>query len=82
MVAQPTIIQQVLSVQQADDKVIPFILRILEGEVFDGWIYDSDHELRFHDHLFVPSSIRDLVMWEFQHSRLTVHPRGNKMYHS
>ena len=57
LVAQPTIIQQVLSVQQTDEEVIPFVARLLGGEVFNGWTYDPDHGLKFHDRLFVPSSI-------------------------
>ena len=47
----------------------------------DGWLFDADLGLRFYGRTFVPMASRELVMTEFHHSRLAVHPRGTKMYH-
>ena len=79
---QPTLIQQVIEVQQLDDESTSFRMRLVNGEVLDGWSFDANLGLRFHGRTFVPVASRELVMTEFHHSRLAVHPGGTKMYHN
>ena len=81
MVIQPTLIQQVLEAQRSDDEAILFHIRLANGEVIGGWSFNTDLGLRFHSSTFVPVASREIVMTEFHHSRLAVHPRGTKMYH-
>ena len=54
---------------------------LVDEEVIDEWSFDADLGLQFHGSTFVLVVSRDLVMTEFHHLRLVVHPRGTKMYH-
>ena len=67
--------------RQQNDEATSFRTRLANREVIDGWSFDVDLGLQFHGRTFVPVASRELVMTEFHHSRLAVHPGGTKMYH-
>ena len=81
VVIQSTIVRQVLGSQQQDDEATSISTQLASGETIEGWSFDIDLGLRFHGCTFVPVASRELVMTEFHHSRLAVHPGGTKMYH-
>ena len=62
---------------QSDD----FRTRFRSGDARAGWMIHADSSLRYLGILFVPSSCRDVILHEFHHSPLAVHPGGTKMYH-
>ena len=67
---------------QADDpESLEFLGRYLRGDTRSGWTIHADSSLRFLGRLFVPVALREMILREFHHSPLAVHPGGTKMYH-
>ena len=76
VVIQPILVRQVVEVQQQDDESTSFCMRLANGEMIDGWSFNADLGLRFHGRTFVPVASKELIMTEFHHSHLAVHPEG------
>ena len=81
LVAQPTLVNQVIEAQSIDEEAEAIRAKLVMGEEQPGWVLHSDQGLKFQGKLFVPMSCRQEVLREFHHSRLAVHPGGTKMYH-
>ncbi|GFS34403.1 hypothetical protein Acr_00g0033850 [Actinidia rufa] len=81
LVAQPTLVNQVIEAQSIDDEVEVVRDKLVMGEEQPGWVLHLDQGLKFQGKFFVPMSCRQEVLKEFHHSRLAVHPEGTKMYH-
>ena len=66
LVAQPTILQKVITAQRSDPEVKSVRAKLESGEVIEGWSIDSCGGLRFAGKLFVPSdeSLRNDVLSE------------------
>ena len=69
-----------IKAQLDDDEARQILHEVLSEAGLAGWRVGSDQGLHYRDRLFVLASYRDEVLWDFFHSRFTVHPRGNKMY--
>lgn len=85
LTVRPMLIEEIVSAQAWDR----FACRTVDALIVDDmdgctseWTVGSDGGLRFHGRLFVPDAhdLRKRVMDEAHHSKLTIHPGGNKMY--
>lgn len=80
VVAQPTLVTQVLEAQRGDLEVESLREKISSGKAEKGLSVYPDLSVRYRDRLCVPEACREEVLREFHHSRLVVHPGGTKMY--
>ena len=71
----------VTEVQSDDLEASKFCSRFLSGDARGGWMIHADSSFRSHDRLFVPIACQDVIIREFHHSPLEVHPGGTEMYH-
>ena len=71
----------VIEAQSDDSEAAEFRTRFLSGDARAGWMIHADSSLRYLGRLFVPVACRDVILREFHHSPLAVHPGGTKMYH-
>ena len=81
---RPTLIERIGSSQRDDPNVLEIIskLEMDIDEEMNKYGLDRDGWLRKNGKLVVPNvnGLRDEVLSEFHHSKLTIHPGGNKMY--
>ena len=77
---RPTLIERIGESQKRDENLVKFIQKPEpENKEFE---VDREGWLRKQGRLVVPSidGLRDEVLRECHHSKLTIHPGGNKMY--
>ncbi|GFS33035.1 hypothetical protein Acr_00g0025910 [Actinidia rufa] len=53
VVAQPTLLSQVIEAQQSDKEAVSFRVRVTSDEAMDGWTFSPDSGLRYRSRLFV-----------------------------
>ena len=82
---RPTLVKRIGESQKRDDKLVKIIRDLeygLNPEKDKGFEVDREGWLRKQGRLVVPDidELRNEVMKESHHSKLTIHPGGNKMY--
>ena len=78
-------IERIGSSQRDDPNILEIISKLemnIDGEEMNLYGLDRDGWLRKNGRLVVPNvnGLRDEVLRECHHSKLTIHPGGNKMY--
>ena len=78
---QPTIISRILEAQQGDEKMKQWFDKASVKEP-EEWSVGSDGGFRCRNRLCVPDleDLRKDILDEAHKSRLTIHPRGTKIY--
>ncbi|XP_028095812.1 uncharacterized protein LOC114295704 [Camellia sinensis] len=78
-ITQLTLVARVIEAQLGDPEVETIKGRIQLGKEERGLNVHKDSSVRYLDRLFVPESMRNEVLKDFNHSCFAVHPGGTKM---
>ena len=78
------LLEQIIREQKEDPKEIPHIKKLLAEGRGPHFSIDELGVVRYKDRLVVPSNeeLKRKILKEAHHSKLSIHPRSNKMYHN
>ena len=77
------LLEQIIREQREDPEEIPHIKKLIAEGRGPHFSVDQQGVVRYKDRLVVPSSeeLRRKILSEAHHSKLSIHPGSNKMYH-
>ena len=77
------LVEQIILEQRQDTKEIPHIRKLIVEGHGPHFSVDEQDVVRYKDRLVVPSNeeLRRKILNEAHHSKLSIHPDSNKMYH-
>ena len=77
------LLEQIILEQRQDPKEIPHIRKLIAKGRGPHFSIDEHDVVRYKDRLVVPSNeeLRRKILNEAHHSKLSIHPGSNKMYH-
>ena len=77
------LLEQIIREQREDTKEIPHIRKLIAEGRGPHFSVDEHGVVRYKDRLVVPFSkeLRRKILSEAHHSKLSIHPGSNKMYH-
>jgi hypothetical protein len=77
------LLEQIILEQRQDPEEIPHIRKLIAEGRGPHFSIDEHDVVRYKDRLVVPSNdeLKRKILNEAHHSKLSIHPSGNKMYH-
>ena len=77
------LLEQIIREQKEDPKEIPHIRKLMAEACVPHVSVDEHGVVRYKDRLVVPSNeeLKRKILNEAHHSKLSIHPGSNKMYH-
>ena len=77
------LLEQIIREQKEDPEEIPHIRKLMAEGCGPHFSIDEQGVVRYKNRLVVPSNeeLRRKILQEAHHSKLSIHPGSNKMYH-
>ena len=77
------LLEQIILEQRQDTEEIPHIRKLIAEGRGPHFCIDEQDVVRYKDRLVVPTNeeLKKKILNEAHHSKLSIHPSSNKMYH-